>query len=107
VPETQKVTRVEVRHLERPSAAYRTLGDFSYSALCLYDCSCTRVYTIAGLLMALLPFPRVQAVMRLLGLRGCGDTLVGGEEVKGISGGEKRRLSLAVQMLLDPSVLLL
>jgi ABC-type multidrug transport system ATPase subunit len=50
---------------------------------------------------------RVEAVLQQLGLRGCADTLVGGEEVKGISGGEKRRLSLGVQMLLDPSVLLL
>ena len=50
---------------------------------------------------------RVESVLQLLGLRGCSDTLVGGEEVKGISGGEKRRVSLAVQMLLDPSVLLL
>lgn len=47
------------------------------------------------------------AVLQLLGLRGCADTLVGGEEVKGISGGEKRRVSLALQMLLDPPVLLL
>jgi ABC-type multidrug transport system ATPase subunit len=42
----------------------------------------------------------------MLGLKDCADNLVGGELVKGISGGEKRRLSLAVQLLSDPPVLL-
>lgn len=38
--------------------------------------------------------------MRMLGLRSCADVLVGGELLKGISGGEKRRLSLACQMVM-------
>ena len=41
----------------------------------------------------------------MLGLKDCADVLVGGALVKGISGGEKRRLSLAVQMINDPSIL--
>lgn len=41
----------------------------------------------------------------MLGLSTCADTLVGGPLVKGISGGEKRRLSLAVELLSDPAVL--
>ncbi|BGP02838.1 ATP-binding cassette transporter snq2 [Rhodotorula toruloides] len=48
---------------------------------------------------------RAEEVLRLLGLATCADTLVGGSLVKGISGGEKRRLSLAVQLLSDPAVL--
>lgn len=35
----------------------------------------------------------------MLGLRDCADNMVGGELIKGISGGEKRRLSLACQMV--------
>jgi ABC-type multidrug transport system ATPase subunit len=35
----------------------------------------------------------------MLGLRDCADGVVGGELLKGISGGEKRRLSLAYQMV--------
>lgn len=49
---------------------------------------------------------RAEEVLRMLGLKDCADNLVGGELVKGISGGEKRRLSLAVQLLSDPPVLL-
>ncbi|KAG8931848.1 hypothetical protein FRC02_002035 [Tulasnella sp. 418] len=48
---------------------------------------------------------RAEEVLRMLGLIECADTLVGGELVKGISGGEKRRLSLAVEMINDPSIL--
>ncbi|GAA6021211.1 hypothetical protein JCM11491_001608 [Sporobolomyces phaffii] len=49
---------------------------------------------------------RAEQVLRMLGLKDCADNMVGGELVKGISGGEKRRLSLAVQLLSDPPVLL-
>ncbi|KAJ6548866.1 P-loop containing nucleoside triphosphate hydrolase protein [Mycena capillaripes] len=48
---------------------------------------------------------RVEEVLLMLGLKDCADIYVGGELLKGISGGEKRRLSLAVQMISDPSVL--
>jgi len=49
---------------------------------------------------------RAEDILRSLGLKSCADNLVGGALVKGISGGEKRRLSLAVELLSDPSVLL-
>lgn len=47
---------------------------------------------------------RAEEVLLMLGLKDCAEMYVGGELLKGISGGEKRRLSLAVQMLNDPSV---
>jgi ABC-type multidrug transport system ATPase subunit len=40
---------------------------------------------------------RAEEIMTLLGLKDVADIKVGGELVKGISGGEKRRLSLAVE----------
>ena len=42
---------------------------------------------------------RAEEVLRMLGLQACADNMVGGELLKGISGGEKRRLSLACQMV--------
>lgn len=50
---------------------------------------------------------RVERVIVLLGLRLCSNIRVGGDVIKGISGGEKRRLSLGIQMLADPPVCLL
>ncbi|EIW69228.1 hypothetical protein TREMEDRAFT_31078 [Tremella mesenterica DSM 1558] len=49
---------------------------------------------------------RAETVLLMLGLKDCADLPVGGALLKGISGGEKRRLSLAVQMINDPAVLL-
>lgn len=50
---------------------------------------------------------RVQSALQLMGLTRCRHVRVGDGETKGISGGEKRRLSVAVQLLSDPSVCLL
>lgn len=50
---------------------------------------------------------RAESVLLKLGLKDCADTLIGNDLVKGISGGEKRRVSIAVQILTDPRVLLL
>jgi ABC-type multidrug transport system ATPase subunit len=49
---------------------------------------------------------RAEEIIKMLGLEDCADNLVGGPLLKGISGGEKRRLSLAVEMLNDPAVLI-
>lgn len=49
----------------------------------------------------------VMKVVTQLGLQQCFTTRVGGDEIKGISGGEKRRLSVGVQLLADPPVCLL
>ncbi|KAI4226498.1 MAG: hypothetical protein L6R40_008288 [Gallowayella cf. fulva] len=50
---------------------------------------------------------RAESVLLKLGLKDCADNLVGGDLVKGISGGEKRRVTIAIQILTDPQVLLL
>lgn len=50
---------------------------------------------------------RADEVIWKMGLKDCADTLVGGEFVKGISGGERRRVSICIQLLNDPKILLL
>ncbi|KAK0199972.1 P-loop containing nucleoside triphosphate hydrolase protein [Desarmillaria ectypa] len=50
---------------------------------------------------------KADEVMKKMGLKDCANTLVGNEVLKGISGGEKRRVSIAIQVLTDPQVLML
>ncbi|KAJ0399890.1 hypothetical protein ATCC90586_006505 [Pythium insidiosum] len=49
---------------------------------------------------------RVDAVLADLGLSKCRNSLIGGSRIRGISGGERKRLSLATSMLAEPRVLL-
>ncbi|KAG4056427.1 hypothetical protein PC123_g8517 [Phytophthora cactorum] len=48
---------------------------------------------------------RVNAVIQELGLTRCRDTLIGGWMLRGISGGEKKRLAFASEILTNPAVL--
>ncbi|GAB0492016.1 hypothetical protein MMPV_003275 [Pyropia vietnamensis] len=51
---------------------------------------------------------RVASVMAQLRLEGCADTLMGdGVVLKGVSGGERKRVNIANELLTDPSTLLL
>ncbi|KAF7827702.1 ABC transporter G family member 7 [Senna tora] len=47
----------------------------------------------------------VKNLLFKLGLVSCADTIVGDAKVRGISGGEKKRLSLACELLASPSVI--
>ena len=50
---------------------------------------------------------RADSVLLKMGLRDCADNLIGSDLVKGISGGEKRRVTIAIQILTEPRILLL
>lgn len=50
---------------------------------------------------------RVEELIKTMGLESCQNTRVGNEFLKGLSGGQKRRLSLAVAFLKDPLVVFL
>ena len=49
----------------------------------------------------------VAKLLRRLGLVKCAGTPVGGRKTRGISGGEKKRVSIAIELLTGPTVLLL
>jgi ABC-type multidrug transport system ATPase subunit len=50
---------------------------------------------------------RVDRLIEEFGLQGQADTLVGTPFRKGLSGGQKRRVSVAAQLITDPSILYL
>jgi ABC-type multidrug transport system ATPase subunit len=50
---------------------------------------------------------RSEEILLKMGLKDCADNLIGNDLIKGISGGEKRRVTIAVQILTEPRVLLL
>jgi ATP-binding cassette subfamily G (WHITE) protein 2 len=50
---------------------------------------------------------RIEEVMQLMDITHCKDVLVGDSRVKGISGGERKRLSVAVELLPKPKMLFL
>ena len=49
---------------------------------------------------------RTEEVILKMGLKECVDNVIGNEFIKGISGGEKRRVSIAVQILTEPQILM-
>ncbi|GER43020.1 ABC-2 type transporter family protein [Striga asiatica] len=92
----------------RRSTGFVTQDDNLYPHLTVKE---TLVYT------ALLRLPRAlgttskvqhaEAVMGRLGLHGCRDSLIGGAHKRGVSGGERKRVSIGQELLVDPSLLLL
>ncbi|GBG66269.1 hypothetical protein CBR_g57867 [Chara braunii] len=46
----------------------------------------------------------IESLMQHLGLTGVADTIVGDEKTRGISGGERKRLSIACELIAAPSV---
>uniref|UniRef100_A0A7N0VDP4 ABC transporter domain-containing protein n=1 Tax=Kalanchoe fedtschenkoi TaxID=63787 RepID=A0A7N0VDP4_KALFE len=50
---------------------------------------------------------RVESMIHELGLANVADSYVGDEENRGVSGGERKRLSIGVDMVHDPAILLL
>ena len=51
--------------------------------------------------------PPPHQVLQELGLVKCADTIVGNDLVRGISGGEKKRLNIATELVTDPSLIFL
>ncbi|KAL4512261.1 hypothetical protein ABPG72_005263 [Tetrahymena utriculariae] len=50
---------------------------------------------------------KVNEIIKLLKLERCQNTQIGGEHVKGISGGERKRVNIACELISDPQVLFL
>jgi ABC-type multidrug transport system ATPase subunit len=53
------------------------------------------------------PDEKVRELINMLGLKGCKDTRVGNDLERGISGGERKRTSIGIELITDPSLLFL
>lgn len=50
---------------------------------------------------------KVSRVIRQLGLQDCADTKVGNEFIRGVSGGERKRVNIGMELILDPPIIFL
>ncbi|KAH7332371.1 hypothetical protein KP509_20G084300 [Ceratopteris richardii] len=50
---------------------------------------------------------RAEAVLAQLGLQRCGDTIIGNQFLRGVSGGERKRVCIGQEILINPSLLFL
>lgn len=130
---TSLLNAMALRLRNSPGTRYKSFGDMTFNgsvpsnsvirSVCSYVCqdddallpSLTVRETLQfAAKLRLPPFmtsaqkkQRAEEVLLKLGLKDCADNLIGSDLIKGISGGEKRRVSIAVQILTDPRVLLL
>ncbi|KAK5799460.1 P-loop containing nucleoside triphosphate hydrolase protein [Linnemannia elongata] len=52
-------------------------------------------------------YAKVEDIIDLIGLRECADVIVGNSAVKGCSGGQRRRVSIGIQLVTEPACLIL
>lgn len=52
-------------------------------------------------------YEHVNRILRRLGLLNCSDTRIGNVQVKGISGGERKRTSIGYELIAEPPLLIL
>lgn len=50
---------------------------------------------------------RTEAVIAALGLEKCRNTIIGGPLMRGVSGGERKRVAVGHELLIDPAVMML
>lgn len=99
----QKVTKLIKRKL-----GYVTQDDLLFAELTVWE-------TLYFAAMLRLPrsmakadkINRVSLVLESLGLQKCKDTIIGGGFMRGVSGGERKRVSIGHELLINPSVLFL
>lgn len=96
------------QRLSYGNSAYVTQDNSLIATLTVYE---TMVYSahlqLPGYISPFERQRRVQRSIREMGLQNCANTRVGGWYIRGLSGGEKRRLSIAIETLKQPSLLFL
>lgn len=81
--------------------------------MCLFNLTVRETVTFAAKLRLPQTTPeqekrhRVEELLGLLGLSSVADSVIGKEGKRGISGGERKRVSIAVELITNPDVLFL
>lgn len=87
-------------------AAYVPQDDYLFGSF-----TCEKAIEFAAKLRLTLPHDdvlrRVDAIISELNLESCRKTMIGNEMIKGLSGGEKRRTSIAVELVTNPQIIFL
>lgn len=83
--------------------SYVMQDDIMYEDLSPYE----SILTTAKLAGIKEPEKKTEDVINWLGLQKCKHTRVGGDFVRGISGGERKRTSIALEVITDPSLIFL
>jgi len=87
-------------------AAYVTQDDYLFESF-----TCRKCIEFAAKLRLNLPQDqtdeRVESIIYNLNLQNCKDTIVGNETIKGLSGGERKRTAIAVELVTNPKILFL
>ncbi len=92
----------------RKISAYVLQDDLMYPHLTVYETLYLAAqFFISGAVEEEKREAIVQSVMRDLGLMSCRDTMIGDERVRGVSGGERKRTSIGVQLISNPQVFFL
>lgn len=92
----------------RSISAYVLQDDFMYAYLTVFETLLMAAHFFLPVSMSSQEKEEhVRSVIAELGLVKATDTIIGNDKVRGVSGGERRRASIAVQLLTDPAVLFL
>ncbi|KAH9252747.1 hypothetical protein BASA81_009256 [Batrachochytrium salamandrivorans] len=92
--------RLQCAYVEQDDVVFRNLSVYDtlmYSALLRLPSSIPKAEKVA----------RVESVIASLGLQGCRDTWIGDSDNRGISGGERKRVSIGIELVTDPQILFL
>ncbi|KAJ1327234.1 hypothetical protein BSLG_010576 [Batrachochytrium salamandrivorans] len=92
--------RLQCAYVEQDDVVFRNLSVYDtlmYSALLRLPSSIPKAEKVA----------RVESVIASLGLQGCRDTWIGDADHRGISGGERKRVSIGIELVTDPQILFL
>ena len=92
----------------RRISAYVVQDDHLYPHLTVYETFLLAAnFFLSDTISAAKRLELVDAVISELGLNKARDTIIGDEKLRGVSGGERRRASIGVQLISDPAILFL